>query len=59
MIASPYSTPPAYYRGDGVNLLDAFQGKAVARTRPIFWQWLGRSFRKHNHFRGTLTIASE
>jgi hypothetical protein len=29
-------TPPAYYRGDGVNLLDAFQDKAVARTRPIF-----------------------
>ena len=33
--------PPADYHGDGENLLDAFQGKAVARTRPIFWQWLG------------------
>jgi N-acetylgalactosamine-6-sulfatase len=32
---------PADYQSDGENLLDAFQGKAVTRTRPIFWQWLG------------------
>ena len=29
------------YRGDGENLLDAFNGKEVARTRPIFWEWRG------------------
>jgi N-acetylgalactosamine-6-sulfatase len=34
-------TPPDDYRSDGENLLEAFQGKAVTRTRPIFWQWLG------------------
>jgi N-acetylgalactosamine-6-sulfatase len=33
---------PTDYRGDGENLLAAFQGQSVARTRPIFWQWLGR-----------------
>ncbi|MBN8421778.1 MAG: sulfatase-like hydrolase/transferase [Verrucomicrobia bacterium] len=32
---------PASYHGDGENLLDAFNGKATARTRPIFWEWLG------------------
>jgi len=32
---------PADYRGDGENLLAAFEGKAVTRTRPIFWEWLG------------------
>lgn len=32
---------PDNYHGDGENLLDALNGKAVARTRPIFWQWLG------------------
>jgi N-acetylgalactosamine-6-sulfatase len=34
-------TLPADYKGDGENLLAAFNGKAVPRTRPIFWQWLG------------------
>jgi len=24
-----------------MNLLEAFNGKAIPRTRPIFWQWLG------------------
>jgi len=32
---------PAGYRGDGENLLAAFDGKPVARTRPIFWRWTG------------------
>lgn len=32
---------PDDYRGDGENLLDAFNGKEVARTRPIFWEWRG------------------
>jgi hypothetical protein len=32
---------PDDYRGDGENLLDAFNGKDVARTRPIFWEWRG------------------
>ncbi|MEY2879438.1 MAG: Arylsulfatase [Verrucomicrobiota bacterium] len=33
---------PANYRGDGENLLAAFKGQAVARTRPIFWEWTGK-----------------
>lgn len=34
-------TLPADYRGDGENLLDAFRGMEVARTRPSFWEWRG------------------
>ena len=33
---------PAEYKGDGENLLDAFYGKAIVRTRPIFWEWQGK-----------------
>ncbi len=33
---------PADYRGDGENLLAAFNGKNVARARPIFWEWTGK-----------------
>ena len=29
---------PEDYRGDGENLIDSFQGKAIARTKPIFWK---------------------
>jgi len=29
---------PVDYRGDGENLLEAWQGKAVLRTKPIFWK---------------------
>ena len=32
---------PADYKGDGENLLAAFDGKGISRTRPIFWEWLG------------------
>jgi N-acetylgalactosamine-6-sulfatase len=32
---------PGDYRGDGENLLAAIEGKAVVRTRPIFWEWQG------------------
>ena len=32
---------PADYHGDGQNLLAAFNGKDIVRTRPIFWEWLG------------------
>lgn len=32
---------PAGYRGDGENLLAAFNGERVKRTRPIFWEWQG------------------
>ncbi len=32
---------PADYHGDGENLLAGFEGKAIARTRPIFWEWTG------------------
>lgn len=34
-------TLPAEFKGDGENLLDAFHGKAIVRTRPIFWEWRG------------------
>jgi len=32
---------PTDYQGDGENLLAAFEGETVSRTRPIFWEWLG------------------
>ena len=32
---------PEGYASDGENLLDALSGKAVSRTRPIFWEWRG------------------
>lgn len=32
---------PDDYHGDGENLIDAFSGKEVSRTRPIFWEWRG------------------
>ncbi len=32
---------PDDYKGDGENLLDAFNGKEIFRTRPIFWEWRG------------------
>lgn len=34
---------PEDYRGDGENLLDAFNGKEVLRMRPIFWEWRGNN----------------
>ncbi len=34
-------TLPTDYQGDGENLLAAFEGKAITRKRPIFWEWLG------------------
>ena len=36
-------TLPAEYRGDGENLLAAFEGKPVPRSGPIFWDWQGKS----------------
>lgn len=32
---------PKDYRGDGENLLVAFNGKQIIRTRPVFWEWRG------------------
>jgi N-acetylgalactosamine-6-sulfatase len=29
---------PDDYRGDGENLIEAWQGKAISRTKPIFWK---------------------
>jgi N-acetylgalactosamine-6-sulfatase len=34
-------TLPADYKSDGENLLAAFDGKGITRTRPIFWEWRG------------------
>ncbi len=36
------SLPPDY-RGDGENLIAAFNGQSVLRTRPIFWAWTGKA----------------
>lgn len=32
---------PDSYHGDGENMLDAFNGNELARTKPIFWEWRG------------------
>ncbi len=32
---------PAAYKGDGENLFPVLEGKAITRTRPIFWEWRG------------------
>jgi arylsulfatase A-like enzyme len=32
---------PADYQGDGENMLSAFKGELVKRTRPLFWEWRG------------------
>ena len=32
---------PGDYQGDGENLLAAFDGREIPRTRPIFWEWRG------------------
>jgi N-acetylgalactosamine-6-sulfatase len=32
---------PDDYQPDGEDMLDAFLGKEVARTRPLFWEWQG------------------
>jgi N-acetylgalactosamine-6-sulfatase len=34
-------TLPADYKSDGESVLDAFNGKPITRTRPIFWEWRG------------------
>jgi N-acetylgalactosamine-6-sulfatase len=38
---------PGDYRGDGENLLAAFTGQPVQRTRPIFWSWTGKAADPH------------
>lgn len=38
--AAGVSLPPDY-RPDGENLLEAFKGKPVTRTKPVFWEWSG------------------
>ena len=38
LCAAAGATLPADYRGDGENLLEAWRGKAVSRTKPIFWK---------------------
>jgi N-acetylgalactosamine-6-sulfatase len=34
-------TLPESHHGDGENLLAAFEGENIKRTRPIFWEWRG------------------
>jgi N-acetylgalactosamine-6-sulfatase len=33
---------PSEYKPDGEDMLDAFLGNEVSRTKPIFWEWKGR-----------------
>ena len=32
---------PSDYRPDGENMLQAFEGHPVVRTKPLFWEWRG------------------
>lgn len=41
LCAAARVTVPADYKGDGEDLLDAFNGEEITRTRPIFWEWRG------------------
>jgi hypothetical protein len=34
-------TLPESYKSDGENLIAAFKGESIRRTRPIFWEWRG------------------
>jgi N-acetylgalactosamine-6-sulfatase len=34
-------TLPADYQSDGENMLSAFNGELIKRTRPLFWEWQG------------------
>jgi N-acetylgalactosamine-6-sulfatase len=34
-------TLPEAYKGDGENMLTAWEGQAQARKKPIFWDWTG------------------
>ena len=34
---------PGGYRSDGENVLSAFKGKPLDRTKPIFWEWKGNN----------------
>ena len=34
---------PSEYRPDGENMLPAFEGHPVVRTKPLFWEWRGPS----------------
>jgi N-acetylgalactosamine-6-sulfatase len=43
LCAAASVTLPADYQSDGENLLAAFQGKTTARTRPLFWHWMGKA----------------
>jgi N-acetylgalactosamine-6-sulfatase len=35
------ATLPAHYTPDGENVLAAFNGRPLKRSKPIFWQWTG------------------
>jgi N-acetylgalactosamine-6-sulfatase len=35
---------PAGYEPDGKDMLNAFRGEKVDRTRPIFWEWIGPAY---------------
>jgi len=38
--AAGVSLPPDY-KPDGENMLEAFKGKSVIRSKPVFWEWSG------------------
>jgi len=39
---------PEGFEGDGENMLTAWQGGNVVRTKPIFWDWAGNDRPPHN-----------
>jgi arylsulfatase A-like enzyme len=47
LAAAARLTLPADYQGDGENLLAAFTGQPVQRTRPVFWYWTGKAADPH------------
>jgi arylsulfatase A-like enzyme len=49
-------TLPDTCHGDGENLLAAFKGETIKRTRPIFWDWRRGSGLKTGDFWPTLAV---
>jgi arylsulfatase A-like enzyme len=47
LCAAANLTLPSSDRGDGENLIAAFMGQPVQRTRPIFWYWTGKAAEPH------------
>jgi N-acetylgalactosamine-6-sulfatase len=42
LCAAAHAELPKHYTPDGENMLAAFEGKPIVRTKPIFWEWRGK-----------------